>query len=69
MNHQTPLKSPPRADGQSDSRVPQPVAEEIAYRDPLDLYAPFSGDPHAALLESAVTDGVRGRYSYIAAEP
>jgi len=47
----------------------QPIAQEIPYRDPLELYAPFAADPHAVLLESAVADGARGRYSYIAAEP
>jgi para-aminobenzoate synthetase component I len=46
-----------------------PIAEEIPYRDPLELYAPFADDHHAVLLESAVTDGIRGRYSYIAVEP
>src|SRR5262245_22827355 len=47
----------------------QPIAEEIPYRDPLDLYAAFALDPHAVLLESAIADGNRGRYSYIAFEP
>ena len=42
---------------------------EIAYRDPLELFAPFARDRHAVWLESAVTDGQRGRYSYIAVEP
>jgi para-aminobenzoate synthetase component 1 len=47
----------------------RPIAEEIAFRDPLELYAPFAGDRHAVLLESALTDGVRGQHSYIAVEP
>jgi para-aminobenzoate synthetase component 1 len=46
-----------------------PLVHEIPYRDPLELFAPFANDRHAVLLESAVTDGERGRYSYIAAEP
>src|SRR5262245_60137481 len=51
------------------ARAVRPIAEEIPYRDPLELYAPFADDPHAVLLESAVTDGIHGRYSYIAMEP
>lgn len=73
MKSQPLPKLPPVPDGRSRNAtagpaVP-PIAEEIAYRDPLELYAPFAGDAHAVLLESAVTDGVRGRYSYIAPEP
>ena len=46
-----------------------PLVRELAYRDPLELFAPFANDRHAVLLESALTDGRRGRYSYIAVEP
>lgn len=46
-----------------------PLVHEVAYRDPLEFFAPFANDRHAVLLESAVTDGQRGRYSYIAVEP
>jgi para-aminobenzoate synthetase component I len=45
-----------------------PIAREIAYRDPLELFAVVAGDRHAALLHSAVDDG-RGRHSLIGLEP
>jgi para-aminobenzoate synthetase component 1 len=41
---------------------------EVPYAEPLELLAPFAGDPHAALLESAVT-GRHGRFSFVAPEP
>jgi len=71
MKRQVLSRLPEGAIGRSE-RAPdaiQPIATEILYRDPLDLYAPFAGDPHAVLLESAMTGGDRGRYSYIAMEP
>ncbi len=45
-----------------------PLAREIPYRDPLELFAVVAGDRHAALLHSAADDG-RGRHSLIALEP
>jgi len=73
MKRQTLPKLPPALDERTRAATAdhpvRPIAEEIAYCDPLELYAPFAGDPCAVLLESAVIDGVRGRYSYIAAEP
>ncbi|MGD9572563.1 MAG: aminodeoxychorismate synthase, component I [Thermoleophilia bacterium] len=45
-----------------------PIAREIPYRDPVELFAVVAGDPHAALLHSAADDG-RGRHSLIALEP
>ncbi|MEW6256018.1 MAG: aminodeoxychorismate synthase component I [Pseudomonadota bacterium] len=41
----------------------------LPYGDPAAAFAPFAGDPVAALLESAAPDGARGRYSYVAIEP
>jgi para-aminobenzoate synthetase component 1 len=46
-----------------------PLVREIDYADPVGLFAPLAGDRHAALLDSAVSGGPRGRYSFIAAEP
>ena len=45
-----------------------PLTQEIAYADPLALFARVAGDRHAALLHSAAADP-RGRYSFIAADP
>jgi para-aminobenzoate synthetase component 1 len=46
-----------------------PLVREIAYDDPVRLFAPFAGDCHAVLLDSAPTQGRRDRYSFIAVEP
>ncbi len=46
-----------------------PLVREIDYADPVGLFAPFAGDRHAALLDSAVSGGARARYSFIAVEP
>lgn len=44
------------------------VIQEIAYRDPVDAFAPLAATDFAVLLDSAAQDA-RGRYSYIAADP
>jgi para-aminobenzoate synthetase component I len=73
MLQQTLPKIPPSSRGPDIAAASQtglsPLVQEIAYRDPLELFAPFANDRHAVLLESAVTDGHRGRYSYVAIEP
>jgi len=73
MMQQTLPKIPPSYRGPDIAAAgqtgPSPLVREIAYRDPLELFAPFANDRHAVLLESAVIDGQRGRYSYIAVEP
>ncbi len=56
------------------SKLPQPAEPPVPlaplpYGDPAAAFAPFAGDPVAALLESAAQDGARGRYSYVAIEP
>jgi hypothetical protein len=72
MMQQTLPKIPPHSlapDIAAAGQAVSPLIREIAFRDPLELFAPFANDRHAVLLESAVTDGQRGRYSYIAVEP
>ncbi len=49
----------------TSSRVVLP----IPYTDPVAAFAPFAGDPVAALLDSAGGDPDRGRYAYIAVDP
>ncbi len=70
---QTLPKTPPSSRATEIAAAGQrglsPLVREIAYRDPVEIFAPFAGDRHAVLLESAVTDGQRGRYSYVAIEP
>lgn len=46
-----------------------PLVREIAYADPVELFAIFLGDPQAVLLDSALVSEPRGRYAFIAAEP
>jgi para-aminobenzoate synthetase component 1 len=48
--------------------APEPAVRELAWRDPVELFAVVAGDRHAALLHSAMDDG-RGRHSLIALEP
>ncbi|GLR81833.1 aminodeoxychorismate synthase component I (plasmid) [Azospirillum oryzae] len=45
------------------------VIREIPYRDPVAAFAPWSGQPFAALLHSAAEGGGRGRWSIVAVEP
>ena len=45
-----------------------PLIQEIAYADPLAVFAPVADDPYAALLHSAANDA-RGRYSFVATDP
>src|ERR1700758_1678001 len=45
------------------------LVEEIAYGDPLPVFARFARLPGAIFLDSAVTSATVGRYSFIAAEP
>jgi len=47
----------------------RPYAIPIPYRDPVEAFQGFAGDPVAALLDSAAKAGGRGRYAYIAADP
>jgi len=47
----------------------RPSAREIPFVEPAAAFAAFADDPVAALLDSAATDGGRGRYAYIAADP
>ena len=49
--------------------APAALVREIAYADPALLFARFAGDRYAVLLDSALTDGPHGRYSFIAVEP
>ena len=49
-------------------RAPMSVIP-IDYRDPLEAFAPWSGDMWAILLDSPADDPVRGRYAYVAANP
>ncbi|MDQ2994425.1 MAG: aminodeoxychorismate synthase component I, partial [Pseudomonadota bacterium] len=46
-----------------------PLITEIAYQDPLALFAPWADQPYAQLLESAKKAANLGRYSYIAVDP
>ena len=45
------------------------LIREIPYRDPVTAFAPWSGQPFAALLHSAAEAGGRGRWSIVAVEP
>jgi len=47
----------------------RPYAIPIPYRDPVEAFQGFAGDPVSALLDSAAKAGGRGRYAYIAADP
>ncbi len=49
----------------TSSRVVLP----IPYTDPVAAFAPFAGDPVAALLDSAGGETDRGRYAYISVDP
>jgi len=46
-----------------------PLAEPIAYRDPLDLLAAWGGTPYTLLFDSADADDARARYSYLCLDP
>ncbi|MBX6322631.1 MAG: aminodeoxychorismate synthase, component I [Rhodospirillaceae bacterium] len=50
-------------------RPVEPLVEEVAYRDPVEAFAPFASDRHAVLLDSAMTEEGLGRFSYVAPEP
>jgi para-aminobenzoate synthetase component 1 len=72
MTQQHPRARQPAADSGATAPAPvgpQPMAREIDYRDPLEVYAAFAADAQAALLESAAPGGERARYSFIAPEP
>ncbi len=45
------------------------LIEEVDYGDPLSVFARFAGLPGAIFLDSALSGGAVGRYSFIAAEP
>ena len=45
------------------------IAQEIAYRDPLAVFARWADEPYLAFLDSAAERDPRGRYSYLAIEP
>ncbi|CAO3361335.1 aminodeoxychorismate synthase component I [Azospirillum palustre] len=45
------------------------LIREIPYRDPVAAFAPWSGQPFAALLHSAAEAGGRGRWSIVAVDP
>ncbi len=45
------------------------LIRQIPYRDPVAAFAPWSGQPFAALLHSAAEAGGRGRWSIVAVEP
>ncbi|WP_207460605.1 aminodeoxychorismate synthase component I [Azospirillum sp. SYSU D00513] len=45
------------------------LVREIPFRDPLAAFAPWAGEPTAALLHSAAEAGGRGRVTYLAVEP
>ncbi len=47
----------------------RPVAQEIAYIDPVRAFAPFAGQPYAMFFDSADDGNGRGRYAYIAVDP
>jgi len=44
-------------------------AEEIDYLDPIQAFAPWAGQAWSLLLDSALLEGARGRYSYICVAP
>ncbi len=46
-----------------------PHIREIAYGDPLVAFAPFAGDEHAFLLDSALQVDRLGRYSFFGTQP
>ncbi|MFO1056903.1 MAG: aminodeoxychorismate synthase, component I [Dongiaceae bacterium] len=46
-----------------------PLAREIAYDDPLRLFAPFAGEPYAMLLDSAAPGLGQGRHSFVCLDP
>lgn len=46
-----------------------PLIMEIAYQDPLVLFAPWSKKPYAQLLDSVNNVAGNGRYTYIAVDP
>ena len=45
------------------------LAREIAYDDPLRLFAPFAGEPYAMLLDSAAPGLGQGRHSFVCIDP
>lgn len=45
------------------------LIQDIPYRDPVAAFAPWSGEPLAALLHSAADAGGRGRFTILAVEP
>ena len=45
------------------------LIEEVDYGDPLSIFARFVGLPGAIFLDSAISGGAVGRYSFIAADP
>jgi para-aminobenzoate synthetase component 1 len=46
-----------------------PLAREIAYDDPLRLFAPFADEPYAMLLDSAGPGLGQGRHAFICVSP
>ncbi|EWY42683.1 para-aminobenzoate synthase [Skermanella stibiiresistens SB22] len=45
------------------------IVREIDWRDPVAGFAPWAGEPFAALLDSAAEGDARSRWSYLAVEP
>ncbi len=45
------------------------LVQEIPYRDPVAAFAPWAGEPLAALLHSGAEAGGRGRFSFLAVDP
>lgn len=41
----------------------------MAFRDPIEAFAPFAGDPWSMLLDSASADSRRGRHVFLALQP
>lgn len=67
MPHDGAVFQIPAGEG-ADSACPL-LIREIPYRDPVAAFAPWSGQPFAALLHSAAAAGGRGRWSILAFDP
>ncbi|MBT3306132.1 MAG: aminodeoxychorismate synthase component I [Alphaproteobacteria bacterium] len=49
--------------------IDRPYIIPLTYRDPMEAFTAFDGDPVTAFLDSAAEAGGRGRYAYIASDP
>jgi para-aminobenzoate synthetase component 1 len=60
---------PPKAALTAPTDTDLPLAREIAYDDPLRLFAPFADEPYAMLLDSAAPGLGQGRHAFICVSP